>query len=126
MGYGRIARGLLNALDLTGPDAPSIVSIEQLSNSRLRVGTKLPTQDADGSPLTGLTKLSVAAAPFVDGIDPFEGISTMEEILALPGVIAEHVPLTEGDAGTERSVELPFAGFGLWSIAAACSDVQGD
>ena len=101
---------------------PSIVAVNQVSNSLVNVGVKLPTQDLDGSPLTGLTKLSVAIAPYIDGVDPFEGLVTMDEILALPDVTTVHQAITQEQAGTEVNVGLPFNSFGLWSVAAACSD----
>lgn len=108
--------------DVMAPGAPSFAGVRQISNSQIEATVNLPTLDSDGSELSGLSKLVVATAPFVEGINPFEGLS-MPEILALPGVVTAEVVLTDEDAGQQKPVVLPITNLGgNQAVAAACND----
>jgi len=112
MSYGPVTISEFATSDVVAPGAPTFVLVEQA----------VPTTDATGGPLTGLTTLTVATATMSEGINPFEGLS-MSEILALPGAASVDVELTEADAGTQKVVTLPVVNLGgFQALAAACKD----
>lgn len=127
MGYGPVTFAEAQSVDDSAPGAPAFVSIEQPQgqNDTFACLVRLPELDADGSELTGLTKLAVATATRTDDLNPFEGKS-MEEILALgpdaPSVVVELDPATN-PPGSEVAVSLPVTQLGSnQQFAAACSD----
>lgn len=122
MGYSAVTLFDLQTFDVVSPAAPSVVTAVQRDNNNVDLSLLLPLVDADGSELTGLTKLTVATAAVVDAVNPFEGLS-MPEILALGGVIFTDVTLTPSDAGTQKDVTLPVVNRGgFQTFAAAVSD----
>jgi hypothetical protein len=122
MGYSAVATADLQSVDAVSPGAPAFLSVIQADNANWAVSIQLPLQDADGSALTGLTRLSVSSLPMMDGVNPFLGLS-MEECMALPGVVTQDVPLTVGDAGTTKDLVVPVMNLGgFQAFAAAVSD----
>jgi len=122
MPYGPVTVSEFATTDVVAPGAPIFVLVEQLDNDTMRATLSIPTTDATGGPLTGLTKLTVTTATMSAGANPFDGLS-MSEILALPGAASVDVDLTEADAGTQKEVVLPVVNLGgFQALAAACSD----
>ena len=102
-------------VDMVRPAKPVFKSITQVDNQTVRLVVTLPSTDAGGANLTGLTSLAVATGDGMDGL-------TMEEILALGGFNQE-IPLTMGDAGTDKTVDVPVLTLGVeQKFAAACAD----
>lgn len=123
MGFGTVSVTSLATLDAVAPGAPTFVSLVQSSNSTIDVTLSMPTADADGTPLTGLAKLTVATlAGDPSGFNPFEGLS-MDQILTITGIQAVNVVLTPADAGTQKGVQMSVTNLGgtQW-FAAACAD----
>lgn len=122
MGYSAVATTDLQSVDAVSPGAPAFLAVTQMDNSNWAVSVQIPLQDADGSPLTGLTKLSLSTLPMTEGINPFLGLS-MEECMALPGAITQDVALTPGDAGTSKDLVVPVVNLGgFQAFATACTD----
>lgn len=122
MAYGPVMITDIVTTDLVAPGAPIFISIQQISNVIVRVICSIPTMDADGNNLTGLKKLTVVTAPMAGGFNPFSGLG-MSEILVVPAVVKIDVTLTESDAGTQKSVDMPVVNLGgAQALAAACSD----
>lgn len=120
--YGPVATSSLLTTDLIAPGMPVFVSATQTNNTTIRLVIALPTMDANGANLTGLTKLSVASAVMTGGTNPFESKS-MTEILAMTGVTKTHVTVTPTEAGQQKTVDVPVANLGgMQAFAAACSD----
>jgi len=122
MSYGLVALDELQTVDLVAPGLPAFSSISQQSNTVVKCTITLPTLDADGNNLSGLTTLTVATLPKTGPDSPFEGLS-MDQILALTGVVKVDVPVTPADAGVQKEVDLPVVNLGgFQSFAAACAD----
>lgn len=121
--YGPVATNAFQTQDLVAPGMPIFTNIEQTSNTVVKVGVALPSMDADGGNLSGLTKLTVATIAMADpATNPFAGKS-MVEILALAGVSKVNVTVTASDAGQEKSIDVPVINLGgFQAFAAACSD----
>lgn len=119
--YGPVSKSTLTAVDLVAPGLAPISSAVQFDNKIIKVTAAIPVMDANGDNLSGLSKLTVAVALMIGGVDPFLN-KTMTEILALPGVKKIDVAITTEDAGKEKTVDVPLQGFGVHSIVAACSD----
>lgn len=108
-------------MDEVAPGAPTFVSVQQTGNKQWAASVQLPLVDADGSELTGLSKLTVASTVMVNGENPFIGKS-MDEIIA-SGAQVQHVDLTPGDAGTIKDVTIPLVNLGgFQAFAAAVTD----
>lgn len=122
MPYGPVNLSEFQTSDGVAPGAPTFVNVSQLDNNLIRATVALPTTDSNGDNLSGLAKLTVATAPKPGATNPFEGLS-MDQILALPGVVKSHVSLTEADAGTQKNVDLSVVNLGgFQALAAAVSD----
>ena len=120
--YGPVTISEFATTDVVAPGAPTFVLVEQIDNQNIEATIAIPTTDATGGPLTGLTYLTVATATMSEGVNPFEGLS-MPEILALPGAASIDIELTEADAGTQKVVTLPVVNLGgFQALAAACKD----
>ena len=122
MAYGPTTGSSLVIADVVAPGAPQWVSEVQKNDVLVTVEILIPATDSDGSPMTGLTKLTVATIAIVD-VDPFIELS-MEAALALPGVQFVDYPLTPAEAGATVKLDVPVvAPFGTaQSFIAACSD----
>jgi hypothetical protein len=122
MGFSSVALYDVQTVDSVAPGVPTITSVIQSSNKTIQVAVTLPILDADGSELSGMTRLVVATAIEVDGLSPFASLS-MQDILALPGVVSVEVAVSAADAGAQKLVELPVLNLGGYQeIAAAVSD----
>lgn len=122
MGFSAVTFADGQSTDVVSPGTPSFVLVAQVDNKKWNCDIQLPVQDADGSDLTGLTKLVVATAVMTDGVNPFVGLS-MDEILA-SGVSFSETALTPADAGTVKSVEVGLQNLGgFQAFAAAVSDI---
>lgn len=122
MAYGPMSVNSLATSDQVAPGMPVFVAAQQVDNNIIRLTIALPTMDADGSNLSGLTKLTVVSLPMSGGENPFEGLS-MAEALALPGVQQVDVTVTDADAGTEKQVDVAVMNLGgVQAFGAACAD----
>ena len=122
MSYGPVSYSEFATSDIVAPGAPTFIAVSQTNNLTIKATVAIPTQDATGGPLTGLSELTVATMPMSGGQNPFIGLS-MDEILALPGISIVTVALVEAEAGTQVEVILPVVNLGgFQAIAAACSD----
>lgn len=120
--YGPIAITELVTADITAPGAPTIVALSQTDNHFLNLVVALPLADADGSELTGLTKLTIAYAATADGINPFNGLP-MVECLAVEGVGVVELGITSEQAGQQVELAVPIVNLGgAMALAIACSD----
>lgn len=127
--YGPMTIFDLATVDQTAPGGLQITSLQQVSNREARATLTLPSADADGTPLTGLTKLTVVTiAPFdvanpLEGPNPFAGLSAFSDALAVPGVTRVDLPLSSEDAGRQVDIVLPVLAAGRHQFfAAACTD----
>lgn len=96
----------------------------------VQLGNKLngeitpPSLDADNTGLTGLKKITsvtIATPPGVEN-DPFLGVSTMPQALALPGAVAKHETATDADAGVARPWSVDVVNAGMWNWIAFAAD----
>lgn len=104
MPNGPISRGTLETIDIVAP-AGVAVSAFQVDNQLGAADMVLPTVDSDGSPLTGLSRLTLVTSPL-------ELPLTHDEILAAPGANVQTVAITPADAGSNRSLQFPLYGIG--------------
>lgn len=115
MPNGPITRGALETADIVAPGACA-VSAYQTDNQIGSADITFPTVDSDGSPLTGLSRLTLVTAPA-------ELPLTHDEILAAPGANVQTVAISPADAGTSRTLQFPLFGVGSpVHYAAWCSD----
>jgi len=122
MAYGPLATNSMATADMVAPGMPVFVAANQVSNNIIRLTIALPTMDANGTNLSGLTKLTVVSLPMTDGINPFDGLG-MPEALGLPGVQKIDVAVVEADAGTEKQVDVAVMNLGgVQAFGAACAD----
>jgi len=122
MPYGLVSTASLQTSDMVAPGLPIFIALNQESNQIIKATIAMPTTDANGDNLTGLTKLTVATLAQVGGDNPFDGLS-MAEILALQGVQVQNITLKDEDAGTEKQVDMPIVNLGgMQAFAAACAD----
>ena len=105
MGFSAVALADAVSVDAVSPGAPTFSNITQFNNNVWHVDVLLPSLDADGSALTGLTKLYLVTQIAVDGVNPFVGLSPAE-ILAYPGAVTYTSDLTEEMAGTVTPLEV--------------------
>ena len=118
MSNGPIATFVVGTADVSAPGSPIFGSFRQTSNVAGEVDVQLPSVDADGTPITGLKHLTVAA---VLGSDPLAGM-TPDEILA-SGAAAQAVALTDADAGTVKTLAVPILSAGATqTFYAWCDD----
>lgn len=74
MGYSPLTYGSLALVDITPPGAPQL-AISRVANREIEARITLPTQDVDGSEISGLTALIVAVMPEQNaGENPFDGV----------------------------------------------------
>lgn len=124
-GYGPMTTTTFVLQDMERPAAPVFQEITQVDNSLVRATIALPTTDSTGNLLSGITKITVAALPIIDGVLPFDGLTTMDEVLALldaKTVLPVHVVLTQADAGQVKDVDFPVSDLGPIEFAAAVRD----
>lgn len=120
--YGPVSVANLVTLDLVSPGMPVFVSLTQVDNRIIRLIIAIPTMDANGDNLSGLSKLTVVSAVMIGGVNPFAAKS-MTEILALSGIQKTDVALVPADAGQQKTVEVAIMNLGgTQAFAAACSD----
>ena len=111
------ALGKFVVSDLQAPNDPSLAPEVQKTATTMTVNIILPTDDADGSALTGLAELTVAYWVDDGSADP----TTVDEALAIAGVKVVETPLTPADAGTTKAVDLS-VGLTPYKYAAWLSD----
>lgn len=75
----------------------------------------IPSMDADGSNLTGLTKLTVVTVAMPTAANPLQGL-TMTAALALPGVQKVDVTLSPSDAGQNKDIDIPVVSLGSTQV----------
>lgn len=121
--YGPVSRSTGQSADVIAPGAPGQPLASQIDNKSWAVTATAPVADSDGSPLTGLTKLTFATGAMnADGSDPTAGMS-MEQIKALPGAQVADVPATPDLAGQSITAQLPIVALGQVSwFAVAAND----
>lgn len=119
--FGPVNDGHQLVTDEAAPGAAPFSFIGSVHN-KITVKATMPTTDANGDPLTGLSSWVPVAARYVDGFHPFEGLATQEERLAVPGVVSAVVPLTPADAGLEKEAVLTVPWFGLTALSSAVND----
>jgi len=122
MGYGLVALAEVQTTDLVSPGLPAFSALNQVSNTVVNCTVTLPTLDANGDNLSGLTKLTVVTLPKTGATSPFEGLS-MNQCIVLSGAVKVDVVVTMSDAGVQKSVDIPVVNLGgFQSFAAACAD----
>ena len=124
MGYSAVALGTNQSVDAVSPSAPTIVSITQTNNTNWDFVATLPTTDdpGPGTPLSGMTRLTVASLAMADGVNPFEGLS-MDQILAMNSPDVRHVSVTPEMAGLNVTVNVPVLNLGgFQAFACAVTD----
>ena len=105
--------------DTVAPGAPAFAGpLTQTSNTSGTVDCILPTQDSDGSALTGLKHLYVAVAP---GADAFAGMSA-DDIKVMAGVNITKLDVTDSDAGTTKNVPVIVISAGATQTEACWTD----
>lgn len=120
--YGPVSVANVTTSDLIAPGMPTFVTLKQNDNKIIRATVAIPTMDANGDNLSGLTKLTVATAIMTGGTNPFTGKS-MTEILATAGVQKVDVTIVPADAGQQKVVDVTVMNLGgTQAFAAACSD----
>lgn len=115
-----VGHGSFEAIDSVAPGTPTFIGSEPMSNSATKTMWQLGSGDADGTPLTGLTKGTQASLPMIGGVDPFIGLG-IQEIIALSPVLIE-MTLTPADAGTIIAFETPHSSFGPHAVACWVQD----
>lgn len=119
MSYGSIALTQF-ATSAVAPGAPTFDSIEQIEKKHVRVTVGIPSKNADGGPLVGLTRLTVVTIAMTGNTNPLEGLSVSE--MKSLGVSID-IDLVDGDAGTRKVIELPIVNLGgFQGFAAVCTD----
>jgi len=122
MGYGPMAIGTLATTDMVAPGLPVFISATQRTNTSIRLVIAVPSVDADGNNLTGLTKLTVVTVMQSGTANPLTGL-TMTAAMALPGVTKLDIALAPADAGQQKTVDVPVLTLGGTQVfGAACSD----
>lgn len=122
MAYGPVTTADMLTSDMVAPGLVAFVASQQIDNQIIRLTLAMPSVDANGANLTGLTKLTVVTAAMTGGVNPFDGLS-MSECLAVAGSTSLDVTLTEADAGQEKQVDVPVMNLGgMQAFAAACAD----
>lgn len=124
MGLSLPAIGSFQTFDQVAPKAPTFVEARQIDNAHIRCAVRLPDQDANGEPLSGLTRLYLAVAPFGGGVNPFEELSS-QEILDYPQGRVVTQAVTPQQAGETVEVDAPILALGAeHALAAICSDAE--
>jgi hypothetical protein len=125
MSYGPVSVISVGTADMSPPGSPSI-SAMQISNKEIEAKIVIPTLDADGSPVSGLSGLVVGIAPELDGGgNPFENVAgaDIKSVAEASNGAAQEKELVDADAGTELVALLPIAVAGkTYWIAAAVKD----
>ncbi len=122
MAYGPMAVASFATTDMVAPGLPIFIASKQVSNKVVRLTVAIPSMDADGSNLTGLTKLTVVTVAMPTAANPLQGL-TMTAALALPGVQKVDVTLSPSDAGQNKDIDIPVVSLGsTQAFGAACSD----
>lgn len=116
MGFGPVVAFDEDTTDVVAPGAPAFQGFAQVSNVAGKVSLQLPSLDSDGSPLTGLTHLSVATAS-----ESLAGKS-VEEIAAVAGVVLSTIPVSDSEAGALKDVDVPVIRAGQRQFGAAWCD----
>ena len=125
MGFGPLARSSINLVDTLAPGAPSITEVVNTPGTHdILVRGINPSADSDGSPLTGLKRRTTVVAPFAEGFNPFDGLSTIEECLLVAGALVVNKPLTDADAGVAFEDKITVGPFGDYGVVSACSDTE--
>lgn len=109
------------AVDELAPGMAGHVSLDQVVDKWRHTFT-CPIADALGGPLTGLAKAIGVTALFVDGLNPFVGLSS-EQILALPNTVTKEIALTDSDAGENKTFEYNVMSYSIpQAFAVICLD----
>lgn len=101
MGYSQIVFSSLALTDTLIPGAP-LIQMAIVGGREIEVRITLPSFDADGGPLTGMTELVIALLKeTVVNTNPFSGVlpESLASFAESNGGFSTLVMLTSGDAG---------------------------
>jgi len=74
MGFSDVVFNSMALVDIVAPGAPQL-TLARTANKEIEARATLPSVDADGDPLTGMTELHmVILAESSAGINPFDGV----------------------------------------------------
>ena len=74
MGYSEVVFSSMALVDIVVPGAPQL-ALARTGSREIEARVTLPTQDADGNPLTGMSELAIAVlAETAPTVNPFDGI----------------------------------------------------
>mgnify|MGYP001405647696 CR=1 FL=1 len=104
MPYGPMIAFDVNTQDLNTPGAGVLVLATQIGNETIKVVTQNPSLNGDGTELKDLKGMTFAYANYgPNGEDPFEGLGSMEQVLAL-GAASLDISTTENGAELENEI----------------------
>ena len=107
MGYSNVIYTSYAMVDIVVPGDP-LLELVRIAQKSLQARVTLPTTDAGGDPLTGITELLVVlleeSSP---GVNPFGATApeNLESFATSNGGQAATVFLTDSDAGTLKAVQ---------------------
>ena len=118
MSFGPRVDAIVALQDTSAPGAPAFVVDPVQEGNVIRCSLRLPTTDANGGALTGLSTLAIVWSNL-----PLEPEASMEALLADANNGQQIVDVTGEEPGAEIEVDIPALGTsGSQYISAACSD----
>jgi hypothetical protein len=125
MGYSQIIFSSLALTDITPPGVPQL-ALARTANREIEARVTLPSEDSDGSQITGLAELVVALLPeTVSTENPFDGIAA-ENLASFAegnGGQSSTIFLTDDDAGQIKATRFGALTIGkVYWVAAAVRD----
>ena len=126
MGYSPIAFASMALVDIVAPGAATLV-LARTSNREIEVRVTLPTEDADGDALSGLTELVIALLPeTIPAENSFEGIAADQLATQADGNGGQSSTffLAVGDAGSLKATR--FSGLGVGTVYWVACVVKDD
>lgn len=107
MGYSEITFSSMALVDITAPGTPQLV-LARPSSRTIEARVTLPTADADGEPLSGMTELIIVlAAETISGENPFAGIAapSLASFADGNGGQSAIIFITDADAGKLKATQ---------------------
>jgi hypothetical protein len=126
MGYSPIAFASLAMPDIVAPGVPQLI-LARVASKEVEARVTLPTVDADGGTLTGMTELLIVLLPEeTAGDNPFgtTAAGSLETFTAGKGGFSTTIFLTDTDAGKLKTTRFP--GLTVGKVYWAAATVKDD
>lgn len=116
MGFSNITYGSLALVDVTPPGSP-LLALVRTANREIEARVTLPTEDSDGTAISGITELAIALLPeTTPNENPFDGIDAANLASYAEGNSGQSstIFLVNEDAGTLKAAR--FSGLVIGSV----------